>query len=232
MSRYAHYVLLRAQCFGGMFQEISVPDSSSKEKGKATQKPITATALRSEHLEAAKLLLKAGIACQLKKGEDCENTAVAVERVASDLIALSGSVAKVLNVCLNQLETEQVDSGLVKKWCEFYSEDLSKQTRLMVKRTAPILDAYGLFLPSRMGPTVSQDLLQKGLQLEDQPTPSDGAEPDASVENESPEDEEEVDDERAASNLKEDEDDDEVEIEDDYEYDEDDAYYDEDEDDI
>jgi len=33
----------------------------------------------------------------------------------------------------------------------------------MVKSTAPTLDAYGLFLPSRMGANVSQDLLQQGL---------------------------------------------------------------------
>merc|ERR1712086_238737 len=37
----------------------------------------------------------------------------------------------------------------------------------MVKKTAPKLDAFGLFLPSRMGPTLSQDLLQKGLKLDE-----------------------------------------------------------------
>lgn len=54
---------------------------------------------------------------------------------------------------------------MIKTWCEFYSEDLLPQTRAMVKKTAPKLDAFGLFLPSRMGPTLSQDLLQKGLKL-------------------------------------------------------------------
>jgi len=168
MSRYAHYVLLRAQCFGGMFDEISSAPVPTKDKKKAIIKPITATALRAEHLDAAKMLLKAGMACQLKHGEECENTAIAVERVASDLIGLSAAVAMAINRALKEEDLKGADPSLIKQWCEFYSEELSPQTRSMVKKTTPKLDAYGLFLPSRMGATVSQDILQKGLKLDEQ----------------------------------------------------------------
>jgi hypothetical protein len=165
MSRYAHYVLLRVQCFGGMFDEIATEPVKDKKKSKP--KPITSTCLRTEHLDAAALLLKAGVACQLKDGEECENTAIAVERVAADLIGLTSAVAKALNRALDSDDLKGADPELIKRWCEFFSEDLLPQTRSMVKRTTPKLDAYGLFLPSRMGATVSQDLLQKGLKLEE-----------------------------------------------------------------
>jgi hypothetical protein len=182
LSRYAHYVLIRTQCFGGMFDEIAGPQPTpaSKEeknkkkmmnnKNKSTMKPITSTNLRQENLDAAKLLLNAGVACILKDGEECENTAIAVERVASDLISLTGAVAKALNKALkfddnNNLMEEGADPMLVKKWVEFYSEELAPKTRAMVKKTAPKLDAFSLFLPSRPSDTVSQDLIQKGLKL-------------------------------------------------------------------
>mmetsp|Transcript_5861 Transcript_5861/g.8035 ORF Transcript_5861/g.8035 Transcript_5861/m.8035 type:complete len:631 (-) Transcript_5861:53-1945(-) len=170
MARYAHYVLLRAQCFGGMFTEIAdTPSSSSKKpsaaaSAKASQKPITSTSLRSEHLEASQMLLKAGCACMLKDGEECENTALAVERVASDLIGLNTAVAVALNRALRGRESKGADLTLIKRWCEFYSEELLPQTKSMVKRTSAKLDAYGLFLPSRMGASVSPELLKKGLQ--------------------------------------------------------------------
>jgi hypothetical protein len=169
MSRYAHYVLLRAQMFGGMFDEISAnPDAAAKDsKKKTANKPITSSALRTEHLDGAMLLLKAGIACQLKDGEECENTAIAAERVASDMIGLSTSVAMALNRALKDDGLKGADPVLLKKWCQFYSEELLPQTRAMVKKTSAKLDAYGLFLPSRMGATVSQDLLQKGLSLDE-----------------------------------------------------------------
>ena len=126
------------------------------------------------------MVLKAGIACQLKDGEDCENTALAVERVASDLIALTNSVATALNRALKKGTTAATgkttedddgkkhgggtdDAALLQKWCEFYRDELLPQTRSMVKKTSSKLDAYGLFLPSRMGTTVSPDVLQKGL---------------------------------------------------------------------
>jgi len=167
LGRYAHYVLLRAQCFGGIFAEIAVDPSTIKSKSKKTQpkKVITSTCLKNEHLEAAQLLLKAGLACALKDDEECENTAIALERVVSDLIGLTTAVAKALNNALksNDFDGEDMDRDLVKKWCEFYSEELLPKTKAMVKSTAPTLDAYGLFLPSRMGANVSQDLLQQGL---------------------------------------------------------------------
>eukprot|EP00549_Striatella_unipunctata_P022307 CAMPEP_0118675218 /NCGR_PEP_ID=MMETSP0800-20121206/1331_1 /TAXON_ID=210618 ORGANISM="Striatella unipunctata, Strain CCMP2910" /NCGR_SAMPLE_ID=MMETSP0800 /ASSEMBLY_ACC=CAM_ASM_000638 /LENGTH=613 /DNA_ID=CAMNT_0006570519 /DNA_START=46 /DNA_END=1887 /DNA_ORIENTATION=+ len=170
LDRYSHYVLLRTQCFGGMFNEISqesTPTTSKSAKAKAEKKaPITSTALRLEHLEAATMLLKAGTACSLKKSEDAENIAIAVERVVSDLIGLTTAVAKSLNRVLKQDELPKgVDAGLVKRWCEFYSESLLPQTRAMIKKTAPKLDAFGLYLPSKMGASVSQELLQKGLRL-------------------------------------------------------------------
>jgi hypothetical protein len=166
MSRYAHYVLLRVQCFGGMFDEISSPPASDKDKKKALIKPVTSTNLRAEHLDAAKMLLKAGLACQLRDGEDCENTAIAVERVASDLIGLSAGVAMALNRALKDGDLKGADPALIKQWCEFYGDELAPQTRSMVKKTTPKLDAFGLFLPSRTGASVSQDILQRGLKLE------------------------------------------------------------------
>lgn len=166
MGRYAHYVLLRAQCFGGMFDEIAVPSSGEKKK-KGALKPITSTSLRVDNLDAAKLLLKTGVACILRNGEENENTALAVERVASDLLGLTSSVATALNIVLKNDDLKGADPVLIKHWCEFYSEELMPQTRAMVKKTTPKLDAFGLFLPSRMGATVSPDLLQKGMKLDE-----------------------------------------------------------------
>jgi hypothetical protein len=159
-----------------MFDEIAGPPpnetkATAKKQKKSAPKPITSTNLRQENLDAAKLLLNAGIACVLREGEECENTALAVERVASDLISLTGAVAKALNQAL-QYDEKAEDGGaggadpiLLKKWVEFYSEDLAPKTRAMVKKTAPKLDAFSLFLPSRASDTVSQDLIQKGLKL-------------------------------------------------------------------
>lgn len=129
-------------------------------------KPITSSNLRVEHLEAAVMLLKAGVACQLKGGEDCENTAIAAERVASDMIGLSTAVAIALNRALKTDDLQGADPVLIKRWCEFYSEELLPKTRAMVKKTSSKLDAYGLFLPSRMGATLSPDTLRKGLEAE------------------------------------------------------------------
>lgn len=239
MSRYAHYVLLRAQCFGGMFDEISAKPPAPADKKKAPKvavKPITSTALRNEHLDAAKMLLKAGMACQLKDGEECENTAIAVERVASDLIGLTAAVAMAINRALKDDDLKGADPALIRQWCEFYSEELSPQTRAMVKKTTPKLDAYGLFLPSRMGATVSQDILQKGLKLEGTAADSttakeeeaaDGEEKTTEVtaEEDAEGDQEEAPaEESAPAEAKEG-----VEEEDEYEYEEDEYYDDEEE---
>jgi len=170
LGRYAHYVLLRAQCFGGMFGEIAndpskaKPKPGSKSSSKQQKKCITSTCLKNEHLEASQMLLKAGLSCAMKEEEECENTAIALERVVSDLIGLTTAVAKALNNALDQFDDDDdMDRELVKKWCIFYSEELLPQTKKMVKSTSPALDAYGLYLPSRMGASVPQDLLQKGL---------------------------------------------------------------------
>jgi len=242
MGRYAHYVLIRAQCFGGMFDEISGPPASDSKKKKTMPKPITSTSLKLDHLDAAKLLLKTGVACVLKNGEECENTALAVERVASDLLGLTTSVGGALTRALKGDDLNGADPVLVKKWCEFFSEELLPQTRAMVKKTAPKLDAFGLFLPSRMGPTLSQDLLQKGMKLDEVNSAIEVEEGDTSAatkKESSSEGQDESDDVEEEAGVLEDDDDDEeseasnndVEEIDDYEYDDDEEYYD-DEDDL
>merc|ERR1712070_198971 len=87
-------------------------------------------------------------------------------------LGLTSAVAKALNRALKDDDLRGVDPVLIKKWCEFYSEELLPQTRAMVKKTAPKLDAFGLFLPSRKGPTLPQDLLQKGLKLDEASSPA------------------------------------------------------------
>lgn len=237
MSRYAHYVLLRVQCFGGVFDEISTEPKAAKK----SPKPITSTALRVEHLEAAQLVLKAGIACILKDGEECENTAIAVERVACDMIGLSTAVAVALNRVLKDDDWKGADVALIKRWCEFYAEELLPQARMMVKKTSPMLDAFGLFLPSRMGTTVSPELLQKGLKAvvdEDASATAESNEvDDEAVEAktgedgvEKDEDEKEESEEEVAGVAKEDEAVEEVEEEDEeWDYEEEEYYDDEEE---
>jgi len=180
LARYSHYVLLRVRCFGGLFSEIgdSLPSnkkntSRSRSRNSASsstpQKPITSTRLKKEHLDAAKLILKAGLTCKLKQQEECENTAIAMETVVADMIGLTSAVAKALNSALKSKYDEGdsmiPDKVLIQLWCEFYSQDLLPQTKAMMKSTTPTLDAYDLFLPSRIGTTVSQELLQKGLRF-------------------------------------------------------------------
>jgi hypothetical protein len=153
-----------------MFTEIANEPDARKPKGnnkkpqrQPPKKPITTTCLKNEHLEAAQMLLKAGLACDLKEEEECENTAIAFERVVSDLIGLTTATATALNKALKN-DSDDLDRDLIKKWCEFYSEELLPKTKSMVKSSAPTLDVYGLFLPSRMGASVSQDLLKRGLE--------------------------------------------------------------------
>lgn len=160
MGRYSHFVLLRAQCFGGMFNEIG---QKPKDKKSSTPKPITSTNLRAETLDAAEMILKAGCACALKEGEVCENTAIAIERVVADLMGLTSATASALNRALSDEDQTDVDGLLVQRWCQFYSDELLPKTKAMMKRTSPKLDAFGLFLPSRIGASISQDLLEKGL---------------------------------------------------------------------
>jgi len=172
LARYAHYVLLRVQCFGGMFSEIAPPvqkatstksSSSKPQTSSISEKPITSTRLKKECLDAAQVVLKAGLACNLKPKEECENTVAAMERVISDMIGLTTAVAAALNSALDETKDNSVDKALIKLWCEFYSQELLPQTKAMIKNATPTLDAFGVFLPSRMATSVSQDLLQKGL---------------------------------------------------------------------
>lgn len=175
LERYARYVFLRAQCFGGMFGEISNTDndaptangSRSAKKdtnNNTTVKPITSTNLRADHLEAATLLLKAGCACLLRDGESCEHTAAAMERVAADMIGLTAAVATALNRALkNNNSNNNMDAALLQRWCVFYKDDLLPKTKLLVKKASVKLDKYGLFLPTRMGASVRPELLERGL---------------------------------------------------------------------
>jgi len=167
MARYAHYVLLRTQCFGGAFTEISTVPSS---RGRAS-KSITSTSLRAEHLEAAKMILKSGTQCVFKENEDCDNTGVCVERVATDLSALTAAVAQALTKALRPSKASRepagnVDMALIKLWCEFYKDELLPKTKNMLKISAPILDQYGHYLPTRTGPSMNPELLEKGLRGE------------------------------------------------------------------
>ena len=54
------------------------------------------------------MLLKAGLACDLKSNgeEECENTAIALERVVSDLIGLTGAVTTALNNACTTIRTK------------------------------------------------------------------------------------------------------------------------------
>jgi len=242
MSRYAHYVILRAQCFGGVFDEISAEPKVDKKK---PLKPITNTALRGEHLEAAVLLFKAGLACQLKDGEECENTAIAAERVASDLIGLTAAVAIQLNRVLKDEDLKGGDPAMVKKWCELYKQQLLPQTKAHVKKLSSKLDAYGLFLPSRMGTSVSQELLERGLNLEEKEQDDEEEEEETEMTEEEDakekEDEDDEEDEKTTRSTRkpkvdldeedaeEEEFDDDDDDEDAYEFD-DEEYYDEEED--
>lgn len=236
-----------------MFEEIrDPPPQPGKDRRKRSPpKPITSTSLKEEHLSSARKLLNDGVACELRKGEECENTAIAVERVAADLLSLTSAVATALTSALkdDNAVTNGADTVLLKKWCEFYSEELQPKTKSMVKKTTPKLDAYGLYLPARQKVTLSPDLLQKGLKL-DETTPvsettesrdvDDDAEEttaaadepkDGAVEDQpSPKDDEVTDPEPAEEPLEDVEVDAAEDLEDEYEYEEEEEYYDDEED--
>jgi len=173
LSRYAHYVLTRAQTFGGIFSEISLasmpepPPSKkgrSKSRGSSSVKPKNPP-LCEEHLKFAQMVLKAGLACTLHDREDSESTAMCVERVAADLMGLTAVVATALKKELKQQNIPEDSEELVKQWCEFYSEELLPETKKFCKKVTGKLDAYGLYLPSRMSASLPADLLEKGLKL-------------------------------------------------------------------
>jgi hypothetical protein len=136
--------------------------SKSSSKAAAASKPKTPP-LCEEHLKFAQMVLKAGLACTLHDGEECESTAMCVERVAADLMGLTAAVAVALK---RELKSSDVDDEvLIKQWCEFYSEELLPDTKKFVKKTSSKLDVYGLYLPSRMSASLPQELLEKGLKL-------------------------------------------------------------------
>ncbi|KAL7444641.1 hypothetical protein ACHAXH_007274 [Discostella pseudostelligera] len=173
LSRYAHYVLTRAQTFGGVFNEISLatmpspssPPSSKKggrSKSKVDVKPKNSP-LCEEHLKFAQMVLKAGLACTLHEGEDSESTAMCVERVAADLMGLTAAVATALKRELKQSSSDTEE--LTKQWCEFYADELLPETKKFCKKVTNKLDAYGLYLPSRISASLSPELLEKGLKL-------------------------------------------------------------------
>lgn len=178
LSRYAHYVLTRAQTFGGIFNEISLaqpPPSATSQSSSKSRKSRSAAAdtkpknppLCEEHLKFAQMVLKAGLACTLHDGEECESTAMCVERVAADLMGLTSAVATALKRELKSDDEnmEEEDASLIRQWCEFYSQELLPETKKFVKKTSSKLDVYGLYLPSRMSASLSQELLERGLKL-------------------------------------------------------------------
>lgn len=171
LSRYAHYVLTRAQTFGGVFNEISLaqmpapaPSKKGRSKSKGSSPKPKNPPLCEEHLKFAQMVLKAGLACTLHDGEDSESTATCVERVAADLMGLTAAVAVALKRELRSSSGVD-DEATVRQWCEFYSDELLPETKKFCKKVTGKLDTYGLYLPSRIGATLSQELLEKGLKL-------------------------------------------------------------------
>lgn len=139
--------------------------SKSSRGGGADAKPKNPP-LCEEHLKFAQMVLKAGLACTLHDGEEQENTAMCVERVAADLMGLTAAVAVALKRELKESNKIDADSeALVKQWCQFYSEELLPDTKKFVKKTSSKLDAYGLYLPSRVSASLPQELLDRGLKL-------------------------------------------------------------------
>jgi len=179
LSRYAHYVLTRAQTFGGVFNEISLANmapasASPARKGRSRSKGSAAAAakkpknppLSAEHLKFAQMLLKAGLACTLHDAEESESTAQCVERVASDLMGLTAAVAAALRRELKgAAPTEEVPNELVRQWCAFYADELLPDTKRFCKKVTGRLDAYDLYLPSRIKDGLSPEMLEKGRTL-------------------------------------------------------------------
>lgn len=138
--------------------------SKSRSSSPASAKPKNPP-LCEEHLKFAQMVLKAGLACTLHDGEETESTAMCVERVAADLMGLTAAVAVALKRELKKQRPEESEE-LVKQWCEFYSEELLPDTKKFCKKVTGKLDAYGLYLPSRISANLSQEMLEKGLRLD------------------------------------------------------------------
>jgi hypothetical protein len=80
-------------------------------------------------------------------------------------MGLVSAVATALRRELKQSSSSIGDEVLVKKLCEFYSDELLPETKKFCKKVTSKLDAYGLYLPSRMSATLSPELLEKGMKL-------------------------------------------------------------------
>lgn len=87
-----------------------------------------------------------------------------VERVAADLMGLTSATAVALKRELKQ-PSEEGSDDLVRQWCEFYANELLPETKKFCKKVTGKLDAYGLYLPSRMSASLSPELLERGLKL-------------------------------------------------------------------
>jgi len=174
LSKYTRYVLLRTQCFSGMFSELDHTQSIIFSKlGDIDQKlPLDSesthipcfisTSLNQDNLDAAKLVLRAGVACSALSCEKySEHIAVAIECLVTDLIGLVRVVGNTLNVALAQDDTNKNKKTqiLLDRWCDFYIQLLLPQTKQVIRTTMPLLDRYGLYLPSRTGGSLRNELL-------------------------------------------------------------------------
>jgi len=129
-------------------------------------KPITSTALRPELLKFSRTTLTSRCACALKRGEDCESTAVCVERVVQDMNILTSVVAGAINRAVKDSEEgkgeeKNVDFEILKEWADFYENELLPQTRELLKVTAAKLDRYSIFIPTRISGGVSKEVIDK-----------------------------------------------------------------------
>merc|ERR1719491_1866228 len=198
LSRYAHYVLTRTQTFGGVFEEISpsqppTPAPKPSKKGRANKpahdQPKGKPPLCEEHLKFSRMVLKAGLACALHDGEESESTAACCERVAADLMGLTAATAAALKHQLKKADRGgPEEDARVRRWCEFYARELLPDTKKFVKRASAKLDAYGMYLPSRMSASLSSELLERGLTAGDEEG-DDGAREETAAEEEDGEDE-------------------------------------------
>merc|ERR1712157_589765 len=115
------------------------------------------------------------------------------------------------------------DKVLISKWCEFYSQELMKQTRMTMKTCTPTLDRWSLFLPSRIENRVDPDLLEIGLKFaeedEEDDNVDDGYEDEKSYDDEEDDDQDDYDKEEDDDGDDYDQEEEEEEEEDGYEYD-------------
>ena len=141
--------------------------SRSKGSAAAAAKKPKHPPLSAEHLKFSQMVLKAGLACTLHDAEESESTAQCVERVASDLMGLAAAVATALRRELKGAAPTEGEASdeLVRQWCVFYADELLPETKRFCKKVTGRLDAYDLYLPSRIKDGLSPELLEKGRTL-------------------------------------------------------------------